>query len=149
MTQSRTYNDNETFCRPGHVVEKDLSTCAASIVDGGEVWLKLEFDETYFISKITIYSTFYTNWFDPPDYWHQSEENFRKYVDLHNNVDVSVYKEDVQQKYCGTLQLTYGLEQSDQIHTLICNAEGDTVKLSKSTGTILVNEVVVLSTTGS
>ena len=64
----------------------------------------------------------------------------------HNNVDVSVYQGDVKQKSCGTLQLTYGLEQSDQIYTLICNTEGDTVKLSKSTGDIVVCEVVVIST---
>ena len=53
---------------------------------------------------------------------------------------------EVKQKSCGTLQLTYGLEQSDQIYTLICNTEGDTVKLSKTTGDIAVREVVVVST---
>ena len=57
-------------------------------------------------------------------------------VDDENNVDVSVYQGDVEKKSCGTLQLTYGLKQSDQIYTLICNAEGDTVKLSKDTGHI-------------
>ena len=65
-----------------------------------------------------------------------------------NNVDVSVYQGDIKQKSCGTLQLTYGLEQSDQIYTLICNTEGDTVKLSKSfssSGYIAVNEVAVVT----
>ena len=57
---------------------------------------------------------------------------------------MSVYQGDVKQKSCGTLQLTYGLEQSDQIYTLLCNTEGDTVKLRKSTGAIAVYEVVVL-----
>ena len=57
-----------------------------------------------------------------------------------------MYQGDVKQKSCGTLQLTYGLEQSDQIYTLICNTEGDTVKLSKSTtGQIAMCEVVVTS----
>ena len=70
-------------------------------------------------------------------------------MDADNNVDVSVYQGDVKQKSCGTLQLTYGLEQSDQIYTLICNTEGDTVKLSKSTGNIAVNELVVIRTTGN
>ena len=65
-------------------------------------------------------------------------------MDLDNNVDVSVYQGEVKQKSCGTLQLTYGLEQSDQIYTLICNSNGDTVKLSKSTKTIAVSEVLVL-----
>ena len=67
-------------------------------------------------------------------------------MDNDNNVDVSVYQRDVKQGSCGTLQLTYGLEQSDQIYTLICNTEGDTVKLSKNTGFIAVSEVVVTST---
>jgi hypothetical protein len=67
-------------------------------------------------------------------------------VDLNNNVDVSVYQGDVKQKSCGTLKLRYGLEQSDQIYTLICNTEGDMVKLSKTTGNIAACEVVVIGT---
>ena len=67
-------------------------------------------------------------------------------MDRHNNVDVSVYQGEVKQKSCGTLQLTYGLEQADQIYTLICNTEGDTVKLSKSMGHIAVFEVATIST---
>ena len=70
-------------------------------------------------------------------------------MDNENNVDVSVYQGEVQQKSCGTLQLTYGLEQSDQIYTLICNIDGDMVKLTKNTddshSAILVYEIVVLS----
>ena len=65
----------------------------------------------------------------------------------HTNVDVSVYQGEVQQKSCGTLQLTYGLEQSDQIYTLICNIDGDSVKLSKtSKKDVAVADVVVIST---
>ena len=71
---------------------------------------------------------------------------FQQCVNNDNNVDVSVYQGGSKQKSCGTLQLTYGLEQSDQIYTLLCNTEGDTVKLSKSTGAIAVSEVVVTST---
>ena len=63
-------------------------------------------------------------------------------------MDVSVYQGEVQQKSCGTLQLTYGLEQSDQIYTLICNTEGDTVTLSTSKGNIAVFEVVVIRSKG-
>ena len=61
----------------------------------------------------------------------QTEEKFKECVDNDNNVDVSVYKGEVKQKSCGTLQLTYGLKQSDQIYTLVCDVEGDSVKLSK------------------
>ena len=66
-------------------------------------------------------------------------------MDNVNNVDVSVYQGEELQKSCGTLQLTYRLDQSDQIYTLLCNTEGDTVKLSKNMGYILVvNEVVTV-----
>ena len=67
-------------------------------------------------------------------------------MDNENNVDVSVYQGEVKQKSCGTLQLTYGLDQSDQIYTLICNVHGDNVKLSKSNDEIAVFEVVVIGT---
>ena len=73
--------------------------------------------------------------------------NYKSYVNINNNVDVSVYQGDVKQKLCGTVQRTYGLEQSDQIYTQICNAKGDSVKLSKTKGNIIVCEVVVLSGT--
>ena len=66
-------------------------------------------------------------------------------MDKDNNVDVSVYQGEEKRKSCGTLNLTYGLEQSDQIYTLLCNTEGDTVKLSKDHGTIVVLEVAVTS----
>ena len=67
-------------------------------------------------------------------------------MDGANNADVSAYQGEVKQKSCGTLQLTYGLEQSDQIYTLICNTEGDTVKFSKGTGKIAVYEIAVTKT---
>ena len=70
-------------------------------------------------------------------------------MDADNNVDVSVYQGDVKQKSCGTLKLTQGLEQSGQIYTLICNIEGNAVKLSKDTGDIAVQEVAVISTGNS
>ena len=70
-------------------------------------------------------------------------------MDINNNVDVSVYQGEVKQKSCGTLQLTYGLEQSDQIYTLLCNAKGDTVKLSKSTGNIAVFDTAIWTNTGN
>ena len=65
-----------------------------------------------------------------------------------NNVDVSVHQGEVQEKVCGTLQLTDGLKQTDQIYTLVCETTGDTVKLSKTSNRIEVFEVVVLSEIG-
>ena len=126
--------------------DKDLQTSAATPTDEEPGWMKLEFDKTYFINKVVIYNWFYTNWYDPLNLWcAQSEDNFKVCVDNGNNVDVSVYQGEIQQKSCGTHKLTYGLEQSDQIYTLICNTEGDTVTLSKSTPDyIVVCEVAVV-----
>ena len=146
MTQGRTHNDNEQCCAAAHAIDRDLSTGAATQTDNGAGWLKLQFDRTHFIYKIIIYSRFYTDWYNPTTGCVQSESKFKACVNNDNNVDVSVYQKDVKQKSCGTLQLTYALEQSDQIYTLICNSEGDNVKLSKNTGAIAVFEVVVIGT---
>ena len=146
VTQGKTLDNNEDCCAAARAIDKDLSTGAATDTDDGAGWIKLEFGKTYVIHKVVIYSFFYTNMYHPDSWCVQSVANFKECVDLTNNVDVSVYMGDVKQKSCGILQLTYGLEQSDQIYTLVCNAEGDTVKLSKSTGIIGVFEVAVTST---
>ena len=145
-TQGKTYDNNEDCCGAAHAIDKDMSTGAVTHTDNGAGWLKLEFDKTYFIHKVVIYYRFYTNWYRPYDHCALREANFKGCVDNDNNVDVSVYQGEVKQKSCGTLQLTYGLEQSDQIYTLICNTEGDTVKLSKDTGIIAVQEVAATRT---
>ena len=145
MTQGKTWEGNEDCCAAAHAIDKDLSTNAVTHTDNGAGWLKLQYDRTHFINKIIIYYRFYTDWYDPGDWYFESESNFKACVDNENNVDVSVHQGEVQQKSCGTLQLTYALEQSDQIYTLICNTDGDTVKLSKDTGAIVVLEVVVIS----
>ena len=124
-------------------VDKDLSTSSASFTDDGAGWINLKFDKTYFIHKVVIYLRFFTHWYHSGN-CQQSKANFRACVDNTNNVDVSVYQGDVKQKSCGTLELTYGLVQSDQIYTLLCNTEGDSVKLSKNTGFLVVYEVVTV-----
>ena len=113
--------------------------------------MKLKFDKTYFIHKVVIYYIFYTNWYDHNSNWcARSEANFRTCVDGDTNVDVSVYQGEVKQKSCGTLQLTYGLEQSDQIYTLICKTKGDSVFLNKEASEglnlITVTEIAVTTT---
>ena len=142
-TQGKTKDSDEECCAAVHATDRDLSTLAITNTDNGTGWLKLELDKTYFLHKVVIYYRFYTNWYHSSDNCVQSEADFRGCVDNDNNVDVSVYKGDVQQKSCGTLQLTYGLEQPDQIYTLLCNTEGDTVKLNKESGLISVGEVAV------
>ena len=142
MTQWRTYNpnNNEERYRAVHAIDRDLSSSAAT--DNSAGWIKLEFDRTYSFHKVVIYYWFYTNWYNPASWCVLSIDNFRACVDVENNVDVSVYKGEEHQKSCGTLQLTYGLEQSEQIYTLLCNTEGDMIQLSKTTGHIVVFEVV-------
>ena len=146
VTHGKTLNNNEEGYAAARAVDKDLSTVAATETDNGAGWLKLEFTKTHFIQKVIIYYRFYTNWYRPSGSCYESEASFRACVNQHNNVDVSVYQGEVKQKSCGTLQLTYGLEQADQIYTLICNTEGDTVKLSKNKEHIAVYEVATIST---
>ena len=146
VTQGKTIDNNEECCAAANAIDKDFSTGAVTHTDNGAGWLEIQLDRTYFINKIIIYYWFYTDWYHPNEWCVESESNFKVCVNSHNNVDVSVYQGEVQQKSCGTLQLTYALEQSDQIYTLICNTEGDTVKLSKNTGFIAVFEVVVIGT---
>ena len=141
-TQGKTYENDNTYAAT-RVIDRDLSTRSIAQSSNGETWLKLKFDKTYYIDGVIVHYQFYTNWFDPQVFCVRNEANFRSCVNTDTNVDVLVYQGDVKQKSCGTLQLTYGLEQSDQIYTLICNTAGDTVKFSKSTGGISVCEVTV------
>ena len=113
--------------------------------------MKLKFDKTYFIENVVIYYRFYINWYNIDDYCVQDTSRFTSCVDSQNNVDVSVYKEEVRKKSCGTLQLTYGLLQSYQIYTLTCNKEGDQIRLEKPTtygsDSIVVCEIVTTTAT--
>ena len=146
MTQGKTLGNNENRFAAAHAIDKDLSTSAVTRTSDGAGWVKLGFDETKYVHKVFVYYWFYTNWYDFTQDCAKSEDQFEICVDNDKNVDVSVYQGDVKQKSCGTLQLTYGLEQSDQIYTLLCNTEGDTVKFSKDTGNIAVLEVVITGT---
>ena len=140
-----TYSNKEDLNKAAHAVDKDLSTHAASELENGEVWLKLEFRRTYLIHTITIYYIFYTNRYDPAHWCVQSAGNYQFCMYSQNNVDIAVYLGDKKQGDCGTLQLTKdGTEQADQIYIFQCSAtKGDTVLLSKNTNGIFVSEVVV------
>ena len=145
VTQGKKKNDEERFTAL-HATDKDLMTNAETETDNGAGWLKLTLSKIHLIQKVVIYNRFYTNWYDPSNHCVQSLDKFKGCVDKANNVDVSVHQGGTLQKSCGTLQLTYGLEQSDQIYTLICNTKGNEVKLSKHTGVISVFEVVLIGT---
>ena len=144
VTQGNNFQ-NEAKYAAVQAIDNDLRTGAVTETKDGACWLKLQFGETQFIHKIVIYSPFYTNWYFSDDKCVTNEEEFKNCVDEANNVDVSVYLRGAMQKSCGTLQLTYGREQSDQIYTLLCNTRGDTVQLKKNTGTITLFEIVVTS----
>ena len=137
-------SDNEENNGAANAVDKDLSTGNGAQTDNGEGWLKLEFGGNHIVHKIVVHYRFYNDWYDPSSFCFKSEGNFKTCVDRNTNADVSVYQGDVEQKLCGTLQLTYALEQSDQIYTLICNAEGDSVKFSKNSGQLVQYEVAVI-----
>jgi len=141
-TQLKSYDDDEDQYKAAHAVDKDLSTVSVAETKNGETWLKLEFERNYFIHTITIYHQFYTNWYDPAHPCVQSYSKYRGCKDTDDNVDIAVYQGDEKQGDCGTLQLTYGLEQADQIYSFTCSAVGDTVLLSKTTGNIAVFEIV-------
>ena len=108
-------------------------------------WIKLEFDKNYHIHEVIYYYKFYTDWFDP-EAWCSTGgvPRFRSCVDIDTNVEVLVYQGDIEKKSCGVLHLTYGLEQSDQIHTLICDTDGDSLVLRKRQGPIAVYEIAVI-----
>ena len=76
----------------------------------------------------------------------QSESKYQGCKDNQNNVDIAVYQGDELQETCGTLQLTYGLDQADQIYTIICSTGGDTILFSKTSGYIVVYEMVATTT---
>jgi hypothetical protein len=146
VTQGAVYNNKQDKYKPANVVDRDLATATATPTDNGTGWIKIEIGKTHVVHKIVVYTRFYTNWYSPDDKCVKSEAKFKGCKDTLSNVDVSIYKGNVKQKSCGTLKLTYGLEQSDQIYTLICNTGGDTVKLSKDTGIIAIHEIVVIGT---
>ena len=144
LTTSAELDSDE--CCAENAIDKDLSTVASTSTEDGYGMLKINFSKTYFIQKIVIYYRFYTNWFDQTGLWCAfSADNFRTCVNVNSDIDVSVYQGEVQQKSCGTLKLTYGLEQSDQIYTLLCNVAADNMRFTKtSPNHIILAEVIAI-----
>ena len=132
---------------PYNAIDKNLKTQAIVVADGTTpAWLKLEFGQDQFIHKVLFYNRFYKGWFYPNNSCASTKEKFERCVDKSSNVEVDVYQGTTKVKSCGTLQLTYGPEQSDQIYTLVCNIMGDNVKLSKADGEIRIYEIVIIGT---
>lgn len=98
----------------------------------------------HFIHKVVIHHVYYTGW-DFDEYC-KPESKFIECIEEHTDVEVSVYKGDIKQKSCGVLSLNYGLKKSDQVYNLFCNTEGDKIKLTKSSGQIVIYEIAITST---
>lgn len=153
-SQSKVLRGDNNF-RASNAIDNNLKTDATSVVVDGEVWFKLELGKTYFIDKVIVHTIFYNTDWPATEYassWcNKRLANYRYCKDGHTNVDVSVYKGEKRQKSCGTIEMTYGLEQSDQIYTVSCgwnSVMGDIIKLSKSKGEISIVEIIVLSGPG-
>ena len=110
--------DNDDCCA-AYAIDKDLSTEANTPTSDGYGMLEIEYGKEFFLRTVIIYYRFYNNWFHPKMYCVQTVDRFKACVDNHSDVDVSVYQGEVKQKSCGTFSPTYGLEQSDQIYTLV------------------------------
>ena len=61
----------------------------------------------------------------------------------HSDVLVSVVDDELNQKFCGTLKISPGLTQKDQVYTFLCHSKGDAVLLHKSTGNIAFADIIV------
>ena len=127
-------------------IDKNLKTRAmARAGEDGPAWFRIEFDSPQFVHKIKFYNKFFTNWFRPDNRCVKCDEKWKMCIDGDTNIDISVYQgSDTETKSCGTLEFTYDLEQSGQIYTLICNAEGDSLVLSKTSGELKIYEIVVI-----
>ena len=149
LKEERFLGNHEKCCAGAYAIDKDLSTLASSATSNGGGQLALEFEGTPFIHKIIIYYMFYTNWFDPNMWCVLNEGNFKTCVDSDTNIDVLMFNtKKIQQKSLDPILLTYGLEQTDQIYTVICNFKANRVVFHKNNGYISVYEVVVLSKLG-
>ena len=98
---------------------------------------------------MTIYYRFYTDWWADANigtgWCHKSVSNWNDCITEHSNVLVSVFSNGSSKKLCGTLHLSPGLTQNDQIYTILCHSEGDAVRLHKfsASGRIVFADIVV------
>ena len=131
-----------------YAMDKLLSTRAVATADtAGDIWMLMEFDTSYSVHSITIHQLFYTAWFDS-NACVKSEESYKECQDSQDNVEISIYENGVSKKSCDKLILDDGLEQEDQIYSVVCLEVGDSVKLTKDTGEgyIRIYEIVITST---
>ena len=140
---------NEQDLKGTSAIDRNLMTKSGTEAVNGEVWFKVEYGKSHFIYKIVIYHVFFNaDFYKTYEWCVKTMDNYRTCKDKNNNVDVSVYQGEEHQKSCGTLQMSYGLELSDQTYTFFCDVEGDSILLSKKTLRISISEIVVTSSQG-
>jgi len=127
-----------------NAIDKSLRSYTELVeATAGTVWMDLQYDRAYLVTEVVLHQIFYTNFYWPADACIASEEAFKACVDSYSGLLVEVYSNSVLAKQCNTPVLTYGLTEDEQINTFSCNAIGDKIRLSKSSGNIRVQEIVV------
>ena len=128
-----------------NLVDQDVSTFDR-VKHDANTWVDLDLGGLKNIHKITIYYFFYSDWWPDvakKEWCFYRKSNWNSCSNAYNNTLVSVFANGTSQKSCGTLQISKGFTQKDHIYTFSCHAKGDTVRLHKSTGGILLAEIIV------
>ena len=114
-------------------VDKDLSTVVSAEATSlkQDIWIRFDFSKTSFVDKVVIYLNFFTDFYHPTGPCMVDEATFRNCKESQKGLEVSVLKKE-EHKSCGTIDLSLGLERSDQIYTFDCGAKGNAVVLTKT-----------------
>eukprot|EP00116_Pleurobrachia_bachei_P006047 sb/3466309/ len=130
--------------------DRNLSSIliAASAGDGGP-WIRFNLRGVHYITSITYYYLFYTDWYpqastvwcqDSPDRWNQCIGN-------QNGTEIWVTKYGGKESQCGTLSIDQvGLSQQDHIYKFNCGGGGvfgDGILLEKAIDFITIAEILV------
>ena len=115
VSQTSPYKDNEASNNAHNAIDKDLSTSATTKESSGTAWIKLEFDKTYFVHKVIIHQNFYTDWFDPTQGCVADVAEYKACKNNNSGGTLAVYQGGELKKTCGTMTLSHGLTQAEQV----------------------------------
>ena len=117
-------------------IDKDLSTVvsAGTTSTDNDIWIRFDLSETHLIDKVVIYLNFFTGFYNNKNTGCMADETaFKNCKKTQEGLEVSVLQEGDKQKSCGTIELSLGLKQSDQIYTFDCaGTKGNAVMLTKT-----------------
>ena len=129
---------------PNFAVDGDLSTSAILNSEGSSAWLQLDFTEKVHVHKVLMYNEYHRDWF-----WESGCRNsltdYRQCVDMHRSARIDLYNGEEEVISCGKPKPNYGLRQSDQLYTVLCNKLGRSVRLTTINSVTRVFELVVIS----